>query len=65
MQETFLHQNMEIFWKYITSKGKATLGTSLDFAHFSGYLQTKKTVWKQGDAIFSEPEMLWSSFGEF
>ena len=45
MPETFLH---------IKSIGNATLVTFLDFAYFRSYLQTKKTVWKQGDAIFLE-----------
>ena len=31
----------------------------------SSYLQTKETAWKQGDAIFLEPEMLLSSLGQF
>ena len=45
MPETFLH---------IKSIGNATLVTFLDFAYFRSYLQTKKIVWKQGDAIFLE-----------
>ena len=36
----------------------------LGFAHFDSYLQTK-TAWKRYDAIFSEPEILWSSLGQF
>ena len=42
-----------------------TLGTFLDFAYFSNYLQIKKTAWKLGDAVFSEPELIWSLLGEF
>ena len=41
------------------------LGTFLDFAYFSSYLQTKETVCKRSDVIFSEPELLWSWLGEF
>ena len=41
------------------------LGAFLDFAYLSSYLQTKETALKQSDAIFSEPEMLWSSLGQF
>ena len=37
----------------------------LDFAYFSNYLQTKETAWKRGDAIFPEPELIWSLLGEF
>ena len=44
---------------------KVTLDTFLDFAYFSNYLQTKKTAWKRGDAVFSEPELIWSLLGEF
>ena len=46
-------------------KVKVTLDTFPDFAYFSSYLQTKKTAWKQGDVIFSEPEMIWSLLGQF
>ena len=41
------------------------LSTFLDFAYFSSYLLTKETAWKQGDAIFSEAELIWSLLGEF
>ena len=47
------------------SKVKVTFGTFLDFAYFSNHLQTKETAWKRGDAIFSEPEVIWSLLGEF
>ena len=41
------------------------MGTLLNFAYFGNYEQTKETAWKRGDAIFSEPELIWSLFGEF
>ena len=41
------------------------LGTFLDFAYFSIYFQIKETAWNRGDAIFSEPELIWSLSGEF
>ena len=41
------------------------MGTFLDFAYFSNYLQTKETAWKWGDAMFSEPELIWRLLGEF
>ena len=47
-------------WKY--KKGHS--GYINDFAYFSSHLQTKETGWKQGDAMFLEPEILWSSFGQ-
>ena len=49
-----------IYWNILTEyykQVKVTLGTFLDFAYSSTSLQTKETVWKQGDAIFSKPEM--------
>ena len=52
-------------WKGIKSKLKAMLSTFLDFAYFGSYLQTKETARKQGDAIVSELEMLWSSLDQF
>ena len=55
MQETFLYHNVEIFQKSVKSKVKITLGTFLDFAYFSCYLQTKK---KRGQATFLESKML-------
>ena len=61
----FLHHNIEIFQESIKSKVKATLGMFLDFTYFGSYLQTKETAWKRGRSIFSEPEMLWSSVGQF
>ena len=63
--ETFLNQNIDIFWKNIKSKGKATLGTLLDFAYFSSYLKTKETTSECGNAIFLEPEMLRTSLCPF
>ena len=60
-----LHQNVEIFQKNIKRKEKATLGAVLDFAYLRSYLQKRKFLWKQGDAIFSEPEMLRSLLGHF
>ena len=41
------------------------MGTFLDFPYFSSYLQTKETAWKRSDTVFSEPETLRSSLGEF
>ena len=41
------------------------LGAFLYFIYFSSYLQTKETARKRGAAIFSEPEMLVSSLGQF
>ena len=41
---TFLHQNIEIFLKNIKSKGRAALGTFLDFAYFRCYLEAKETA---------------------
>ena len=35
------------------------------FAYFNSYMQIIETVWKQGDTIFLEPEMLWSSLVQF
>ena len=37
----------------------------LDFAYFSICLETKETTSKRGESIFSEPEMLRSSLGQF
>ena len=34
------------------------IGTFLDFAYFSSYLNTKETAYKPGQAIVSEREML-------
>ena len=41
------------------------LGTFLDFIYFGNYSQTKETAWKRDDAIFSEPDLIWSFLGEF
>ena len=41
------------------------MGTFLDFAYFSSYLLTKEIAWKRDDAIFSEPELIWSLLVEF
>ena len=60
----FLYKNIEVSWKSIKSKAKITMGTFLDLAHFSNYLQTKEIAWKRGDAIFLEPELIWSLLGE-
>ena len=65
MQEKFLHQNIEVFQKSNKSKVKVIMGTCLDFAYFSNYLQTKETAWNRRDTIFSEPELIWSLLGEF
>ena len=35
-----------------------------DFGYFSSYLQTKKIVWKRGDAIFPGSEFLLNSLGQ-
>ena len=51
MEETFLHQNIVIFYKIIKSQGMTKLVTFFYFAYFSNYLQTKKTPWKQENAI--------------
>ena len=59
----FLYKNIEVSWKSIKSKAKVTMGTFLDLAHFSNYLQTKEIAWKRGDAIFLEPELIWSLLG--
>ena len=50
MQETLLHQTIEIFLQNIKTREKTTLGKFLDFAYFSTYLQPKETAWKRGDA---------------
>ena len=46
----FLYKNIEVSWKSIKSKAKVTMGTFLDLAHFSNYLQNKgncmKTRWR-------------------
>ena len=46
-------------------KVKVTQGTVLDFDYCSCYLQTKKTAWKGGDAIFLQPVMLQSLLAQF
>ena len=45
-------------------KVKTTLDTFLDFAYFCSYLQTKEPAWKQGEAVFSDSEMLWCLLGQ-
>ena len=60
----FLHQNIEVFFTRAL-KIKFTLCAFLDFAYFRNYLQAKETAWKRGDAIFSEPELIWNLLGEF
>ena len=68
---TFHISYMERFYAKILKcfkralKVLVTLVTFLDFAYFSSYLQIKETVWKRGDAIFSEPEWIWSFLDEF
>ena len=44
------------------------MGAFLNFADFSSYLSyllTKETPWKRGEAIFSEPELIWRLLDEF
>ena len=61
-----MYQNIYILQKKnIKSIRKATQGTLTDFAYCSSYLQAKENAWKQNDAIFLEPEMLWSWLCQF
>ena len=63
VQEKSLHQNFSTWKKSIKSHVERQVKSRriLFFRFFSRYLHKKETLLKQSNAIFSEPQTLWSS----
>ena len=58
-KETFYDKKVNIFWNFIKSKVKVTLGVFLNFVYDNSFLWTKKV---HGYLISFEPQMVRSSY---
>ena len=65
VQETFLHQNIEIFWKNIKSKGKPHWVRFFILLISAVIYKQRKLHENRGNAIFSEPVMQIIFLGPF